>query len=104
MAGWKGSDRRDRLPADWPRIRARVLRRDQGQCTHPDDFGARCPELATDVDHIRPGDDHSDGNLRALCSWHHKAKSSSEGGAALAARRRKNAQKFKRVERHPGLL
>jgi hypothetical protein len=40
------------LPADWPRIRARVLRRDGNRCTHRDQYGERCEELATDVDHI----------------------------------------------------
>lgn len=60
--------------------------------------------MATDVDHIRPGDDHSYANLRALCSWHHQKKSSSEGGEAKAFAQRRIAKRFLRVEQHPGLL
>lgn len=104
MGGWAGSDRRSRLPKDWPRIRNRVLKRDGHRCTHTDYRGVRCPEIATDVDHIIPGDDHSEANLRSLCEWHHKKKSSGEGGAARAAARKKINQRFQRVEKHPGLL
>jgi 5-methylcytosine-specific restriction enzyme A len=59
---------------------------------------------ATDVDHIRPGDDHSESNLRSLCGFHHQKKSSHEGGAAMAAKRRDIEKKFRRQEAHPGLL
>ncbi|MEX1655530.1 hypothetical protein ABZ960_20475 [Streptomyces pseudovenezuelae] len=44
------------------------------------------------------------GNLRSLCSWHHRKKSGAEGAAAKAAKRRALAKKFNRTERHPGLL
>ncbi|MCY0933643.1 hypothetical protein [Streptomyces sp. H34-S4] len=56
------------------------------------------------MDHIEPGDDHSLSNLRSLCSWHHKQKSSREGAAAYAAKRRAIQKKFRRTEQHPGLL
>jgi len=104
---WATSDRRQRLPDDWEKRRVRVLRRDGYRCTERVTVTGgteQCPERATDVDHIRPGDDHSDGNLRALCSWHHQKKSSAEGGRAYAARRRQIARRFRRVETHPGLL
>lgn len=104
MPNWANSDRRSRLPADWPRIRARVLRRDGHRCTHRDENGIQCVRPATDVDHIRRGDDHTEANLRSLCSEHHRVKSSREGGQALAAQRRRNAAKFRRTEDHPGLL
>jgi 5-methylcytosine-specific restriction protein A len=104
MPNWQGSDRRSRLPADWPKIRLRVLRRDGGQCTALTEAGERCDSTATDVDHIRPGDDHSMGNLRSLCSWHHRQKSSREGAAAAHARRRAIEQRFRRDEAHPGLM
>ncbi|WUO14006.1 HNH endonuclease [Streptomyces sp. NBC_00289] len=104
MPNWAGSDRRERLPADWPRIRLRVLRRDGHRCTHRDQYGVRCDEPATDVDHIVPGDDHRETNLRALCGFHHQAKSSREGGLAQAARRRRINNRFRRAEAHPGLL
>lgn len=104
MPQWANSDRRDRLPKDWPQIRRRVLKRDGGRCTERNDYGQRCPELATDVDHVKPGDDHSLSNLRSLCSWHHNRKSGAEGAQARAAIRRRNGKKFKRTENHPGLL
>jgi len=104
MPNWQGSDRRDRLPPDWDRIRKRVLRRDGYRCTHRDQYGDRCATPATDVDHIRPGDDHSDENLRSLCAWHHRKKSSSEGAAARARVQWRNKKRFSRDEGHPGLL
>lgn len=103
MPNWEGSDRRSRLPADWPRIRARVLKRDGHRCTHHDN-GIRCTERATDVDHVRRGDDHSEHNLRSLCGSHHAVKSSREGAEARAAKRRAIDKRFRRVEKHPGLL
>lgn len=84
---WAGSTRRNRLPADWARIRRRIIRRDGGQCTALYSDGRRCEQPGTDVDHIVAGDDHSDANLRLLCSWCHGQKSSREGGTASALRR-----------------
>ncbi|WKU46754.1 HNH endonuclease [Streptomyces sp. VNUA116] len=100
---WSTSDRRQRLPANWPHLRRRVLRRDGHICTARDQYGVRCAEPATDVDHIRPGDDHREANLQSLCGWHHRVKSSREGAAAKAAVRRRNDRKFRRTEVHPGL-
>lgn len=102
--GWQNSDRRSRLPENWPKLRNRILKRDGHRCTHTNDEGVRCPDDATDVDHILPGDDHRESNLTSLCPWHHQKKSGREGAAAVHAIRRKHAQKFKRVETHPGLL
>lgn len=104
MPRWEGSDRRLRLPVDWPKRRNHVLKRDGRRCTHVDDLGQRCIEDATDVDHIIAGDNHDYSNLRSLCRWHHQRKSSAEGAAALVAKKRRNAQRFKRTEQHPGLL
>ncbi|WSJ69057.1 HNH endonuclease [Kitasatospora sp. NBC_01302] len=101
---WTTSDRRLRLPPNWPQIRRRVLARDGHRCTATDHYGVRCPEAATDVDHIRPGDDHREANLRSLCGWHHRVKSSREGAAAKAAARRRHDRRFRRAEDHPGLL
>ncbi len=84
---WHGSTRRARLPKDWPRIRRRILRRDGHVCQTRFSDGRLCGREATDVDHIVAGDDHSDGNLRALCSWCHARKSASEGGRAAALTR-----------------
>ena len=102
---WAGSDRRSRLPANWSAIRKRVLRRDGYRCTFRDpDDRERCAESATDVDHILPGDDHRESNLRSLCGFHHRKKSSSEGGMAQAAKRREIDSRFRRREEHPGAL
>lgn len=64
----------------------------------------RCLEPATDVDHVKPGDDHSIANLQSLCDTHHKGKSSAEGNAALWKKRREVNARFRRTEEHPGLL
>lgn len=103
MPGWSNSDRRHRLPADWPKIRLKRLSMDRWLCQWKTD-GRICGRRATDVDHVIPNDNHSINNLQSLCKWHHKRKSSSEGGYASAAQKRKNREKFKRVEKHPGLL
>lgn len=103
---WEGSNRRSRLPADWPKIRERVLRRDGYRCRFVDYTGLRCREQATEVDHIEAmKDDHRDEALQSLCERHHASKSGSEGGRASAVQ---SAVKRKRLrkppEPHPGLL
>jgi 5-methylcytosine-specific restriction protein A len=95
--GWESSNRKRRLPRDWHRLRAIVLRNANHQCEVIEE-GKRCPNNATDVDHIIAGDDHSIGNLRAICTQHHKVKSSHEGNAA---RKQKYSRKS---ELHPGYI
>lgn len=101
---WQGSDRRERLPANWQTIRKQVHRRDESRCAVPLPSGKRCNEPATDVDHIINNDDHSLSNLRCICDWHHKAKSAREGAMAYNAKMKHSRQKFRREEKHPGLL
>lgn len=97
---WSTSTRKEQLPDEWPTIRRRILARDRYMCQHiREDTGRICGARATDVDHIIPGDDHDDSNLRSLCSWHHDRKSSSEGGRAASRARRTRAAKF---TDHPG--
>lgn len=73
-APWEGSTRRARLPADWPRIRIRILERDP--------ICKICGrELSTDVDHVRAGDDHSDENLQGTCRRCHLTKTAREANA-----------------------
>src|SRR5690606_36978542 len=55
---WNTSDRRSRLPSNWSSLRQQVLARDGGRCRFLFPNGGRCPESATDVDHIKRGDDH----------------------------------------------
>lgn len=96
---WRGSSRRDELPAAWDtKIRPRIFERDGHQCTIVDD-GVRCTYRATDVDHIGDKHDHSDENLRAICTWHHRKRTSEQGNAA-----RRRIPERRRPERHPGLL
>ena len=107
MSGaWSGSTRRGRLPADWPRIRRQRLKIDGYQCTRILPNGIRCPNPATDVDHIDPmTDDHSLDALRSLCSQDHAEKSAREGGTASGALRSKiAAAKVRPRESHPGLI
>lgn len=100
---WEGSDRRIRLPKEWHAQRQRILR-NHGRICHV------CGGPGADtVDHVKPGDDHSDENLRPIhdrvpphC---HRSKSSSEGGqAAGRARRAQVAAKRRPAERHPGYV
>nr|WP_232785857.1 HNH endonuclease [Mycobacteroides chelonae] len=55
--------------------------------------------MATEVDHIRRGDDHSTGNLRAACTWCHGRKSSAEG---VSRKRELRALRKRPTDRHPG--
>lgn len=93
---WSSSDRRTRLPKNWPSLRANILRRDNYRCQISLDG---CSGIATEVDHIARGDNHSPENLRAACSRCHKQKTQAE---ALEARRKKRAARFRPIERHPG--
>ena len=105
MSGkWAGSNRKHRLPANWETLRKQVHRRDNSRCQVRLSDGARCGEIAIDVDHIRRGDDHRLENLRCICDWHHNKKSAAEGAQAYNAAIRKSKAKFRRTEQHPGLL
>ncbi|MBP2479114.1 5-methylcytosine-specific restriction endonuclease McrA [Crossiella equi] len=56
---------------------------------------------SAEVDHIVPGDDHSDSNLRGLCRTCHLSKSGAEGGRASAAAR---VSATRPTRPHPGLI
>lgn len=96
---WHTSDRRSRLPKNWPSIRNTILKRDGYQCVALDD-GTRCTQPATDVDHIEPGDNHNERNLQSLCAWHHSRKTAAEAAASRPTPVSRNRPK----ERHPGAL
>lgn len=107
MSGhWLNSQRRERLPADWPQLRAAVRSRAQGKCewhrvaariAWPTPADRPCRMYGTQCDHIQRGDDHSLANLAWLCGAHHAAKSAWEGGTARWAGRTRP------TEPHPGL-
>lgn len=86
-------------PTGWKTLRARALERDEGRCTWLTN-GERCTAQATDVDHIGDPEDHTLGNLRALCTPHHRRRTALQARAArgeLPPRRRP-------PEQHPGLI
>jgi 5-methylcytosine-specific restriction endonuclease McrA len=97
---WETSDRRERLPSNWSALVKQVKVRDGGRCTWKLPSGARCPRAGTDVDHRRPGDDHSLRNLQLLCRHHHDKKTAREAWMGKRAARK---PRQKRVEKHPGL-
>ena len=80
-APWeRGGTRDQRLPRNWPTLRATVLRRDGHACY-------LCGAHATEVDHVIHGDDHRLSNLAAICTACHRHKSATEGGRASARAR-----------------
>lgn len=88
--GWSGrsaTSRHDELPPDWPAIRAEVLDRDGHRCVWILPSGARCPNAATEVDHIGSKNVHEKWNLRSLCSPHHAKRTAIQGMQEAAARR-----------------
>lgn len=103
--GWAGSDRRDRLPDDWPQRVAETRARAGGQCewkmSGRNGGRFRCTAPGTDCDHINPGDDHSAENRQWLCGRHHKSKTAAEGNTAKAAIKAKGTRP---PEQHPGLI
>jgi 5-methylcytosine-specific restriction endonuclease McrA len=95
MRSWRHAP----LPKGWYKTRLRILKRDGHRCTHIRyDTDTRCPEIANQVDHIDPLGPETDDNLTSLCWFHHKQKSSAEGGAAV---HKKANQKTKP---HPGQI
>lgn len=97
---WSTSDRRARLPANWPSLRRDVKRRANGICEWVSN-GTRCTRPGTDCDHTHQGDNHALTNLQWLCTEHHWAKTKQEN----AARNTNNAAlKRKPNEQHPGRI
>lgn len=104
---WETSDRKDRLPSNWEALRQETLKTDGHRCVWPGRWAAKrgvkqCGEPATDVDHVRRGDDHSPSNLQSLCKWHHTQKTQSESAAARRAAIAKTRHPAP-YAKHPGL-
>lgn len=102
---WETSDRKARLPKNWPSLVAFVRKRactpahpTEGQCEWRLPSRKRCPRAGTDCDHIVPGDNHDPSNLQWLCHDHHSKKSAGEGGQRRWAARPKQRP----IEAHPG--
>lgn len=96
---WSTSDRRDRLPHDWPKLRAQTRKRAGGRCEWVLPEGRRCPTPGTDCDHVIPGDDHALTNLQWLCGPHHRVKTTQDNQAAQALRQ---ALRTRPTDTHPG--
>jgi 5-methylcytosine-specific restriction endonuclease McrA len=93
--GWRGSDRKSRLPSGWPKIRAQILARDPicKICNvRPSRF---CDHIVAKVD------DHSEAGLQGVCGPCHDRKSSAEGNAAQ--RENPRPGRTRPPEQHPGL-
>lgn len=105
---WETSNRRERLPSNWPALVSAVKKRAKAtsklgieQCQARLPSGARCPRKGTDVDHIVPGDDHAMNNLRLLCETHHDRKTLKEAYDGRMAYKR---SKYRPSEEHPGTI
>jgi len=94
---WNSSNRVGELPSNWAALRRTILSRDGRICQLQYEG---CSLRATEVDHIRPGDDHSLTNLQAVCTACHSIKSSQEG---LRERLRRKRLTKRPREQHPGL-
>lgn len=71
IEGWR-TGRNKRLPSDWQSRRKVILARDGFKCQS-------CKvSPATEVDHIKRGDDHSYDNLQSLCAECHRKKTFEE--------------------------
>ncbi|MCG3754680.1 HNH endonuclease [Amycolatopsis sp. Poz14] len=92
---WNTSNRRDRLPRDWHRIRRDILKRDPQCRLHY----TGCTGRSTEVDHIERGDNHAYSNLQGVCTKCHATKSAREGRQTQLTRR---ARRFRPSEEHPG--
>jgi 5-methylcytosine-specific restriction protein A len=89
------------VPRDWPHRRNTVLKRSGHQCEVVVD-GVRCPNVATQVDHIinvAEGGSHDLSNLAAICIPHHATKSKAEAARGRARQPRERRD----PEPHPGL-
>jgi 5-methylcytosine-specific restriction protein A len=88
---WSSSDRRSRLPHDWPKRRAITLKNDP-TCQLRYDC---CTIVSTDVDHRIAGDDHRLSNLQGVCHPCHERKTIAERPTPPSRKRPQDP--------HPGL-
>lgn len=96
--GWESSNRRERLPANWPTIRRQVKSRAKGRC-EATPHARGCGGWGTDADHITPGDNHHLNNLQWLSPACHRAKTAAEAAARNTA---KADARQRPQEQHPG--
>jgi 5-methylcytosine-specific restriction endonuclease McrA len=92
--GWRGSDRRARLPGNWAKIRAAILARDSTCKICDVRPSAFCDHI------VAKADDHSEAGLQGVCGPCHDQKSSREGNAAQ--RENPRPGRTRPPEQHPG--
>lgn len=96
MSGrWEGSDRRERLPSGWRKLRAQILARDPICVLCHVRPSTMCDHIIAMVDDDRPE------GLQGVCGPCHDQKSSREGNAARAANARPGRRRPD--EPHPGI-
>lgn len=95
---WTSSDRRKRLPNNWPQLVTQTRQRANGKCQalkhHP-----RCDGNGTECDHITPSDNHNMSNLQWLNTWCHQQKTQQE---ARTNNQRRATMRKRPTEPHPG--
>lgn len=97
---WSSSTRTTELPPGWrTRICPRILARDPTCALRL----PGCTVVSTEVDHIGDKHDHSDENLRGLCSPCHTQVTQQQAAKARAASRARKPRQ-RPTQRHPGLL
>lgn len=97
---WSTSDRRQRLPDDWPKRVAQVKARAKGRC-EATRHAHGCTGTGAECDHIVRGDNHDITNLQWLSTPCHKAKTAAENAADRKARQ---AMRQRPREQHPGAI
>lgn len=100
MSGWKNSNRRQELPHNWHKLRARAKLLAGDRCEHRSEDGVRCSRKGTDADHAGDRMDH--WTLQWLCPVHHNRKTGEESREGKRAKRRKGERK--RRDDRPGAL
>lgn len=93
---WSTSNRRSRLPRDWPARVAATKQRARGRC-EATIHDPRCDGCGRECDHRNPGDDHELSNLQWLSTPCHRAKTQAESQAARIPRQRPKPP-------HPGVI
>lgn len=113
MAGNYGSWRSSPLPSNWLALRRFVLARDMNACmwgklpgeSESGEVG-NCRNPGTEVDHMGGNANHDPAALRAICTYHHRKRTSAQANAARRAALESRGGYFRSVRKpkpHPGL-
>jgi 5-methylcytosine-specific restriction enzyme A len=109
MGEYERSRRTVPLPSDWPAIRRMILLRDRRRCMWGvlpgEGEPGQCSNDANEVDHMGPPDNHDPALLRAICTLHHRKRTSAQANAARREKLKSNGGHFGGRPRgkHPGM-